>query len=169
MNVIVTTPSKVLYSSEKEDFMKVIGTEPDGPKQLPYMFDVVLELKVEGEKRLAYAKKDRTNRLPLDEWFEFSYPSFVKYIGVEGLEREAVVFRQQQELEARNERNVSVTYSGKEILTAGIQADSMKKLEILSKKDPDKLRDKLRDDYMIDSVLDLREDEAQLLISDLTK
>jgi len=169
MNVIVTTPSKVLYSPEKEEFMKVIGTEPEGPKQLPYMFDVVLELKVDGDKRLAYVRKDRTNKLPLNQWFDFSYPTFVKFIGVEGLERDAVEFRQQQELESRNERNVSVTYSGKEILTAGIQADSMKKLEILSKKSPDTLRDKLRDDYIIDSVLDLREDEAQLLIKELTK
>lgn len=168
MNIIVTAPSKTLYSTEKEDFMKVIGTDADGPKQLPFMFDVVLELKSEGKKRLAFARKDRTNKLPFNEWFEFSYPSFVKYIGVEGLERNAVVFRQQQELEARNERTTKVTYNGKELLTAGVQPDSLKKLEILAKRSPD-LKQKLMEDYLVESVLDLREDEALLLIDELTK
>jgi len=168
MNIIVTAPSKVLYSSEKEDFMKVIGTTAEGPKQLPYMFDVVLELKVDGNKRLAYARKDRTNKLPENEWFEFSYPAFVNYIGVEGLEREAVVFRQQSELNVRNERNTKIQYGEKEVLTAGVGAESLKKLEILSKKDSDTLKGKLKEDYMVESVLDLREDEAQLLIKDLT-
>ena len=148
--------------------MKVIGTDAEGPKQLPFMFDVVLELKLDGKKRLAFARKDRTNKLPLDEWFEFSYPSFTKYIGVEGLERDAVVFRQQHDLDSRSERNVPVKYNGKELLTAGIQANSLKKLEILAKKNQNNVKTKLREDYMVDSVLDLREDEALLLITDLT-
>jgi len=42
MNVIVTARSATLYS--QEEFMKILGTKPDGPKDLPYMFDVVLEL-----------------------------------------------------------------------------------------------------------------------------
>lgn len=167
MNVICTAPSKILYSGEKEDFMKVIGTDPDGPKQLPFMFDVVLELKTEGDKRLAFARKDRTNRLPKDEWFEFSYANFCKYLGAKELERDAVVFRQQELLENKD-RNVVINYGGKEIKTAGISAESIKVLEALSKKVPDELKAKLREDYFVDSVLDLREDEAKLLIEELS-
>ena len=43
MNIIVTSQSKVLYSSE--EFMKVLGTTADGPKNFAHMFDVVIELK----------------------------------------------------------------------------------------------------------------------------
>lgn len=169
MNVICTAPSKLLYNvGDKDDFMKILGTDADGPKQLPFMFDVVLELKIEGEKRLAFAKKDRTNKLPLNEWFEFSYKNFCNYIGIEELEREPVVLRQQQNLNSKD-RPVTIIYGGKELKTAGISADSIKKIEILSKTNVDELKSKLREDYMVDSVLDLKEDEAQLLISELSE
>ena len=65
--------------------MQVIGTQPDGPKNLPYMFDTVLELTKDGEKRMAIAHKDRTNSLPHE--FEFTYQAFTDALGIEGLER----------------------------------------------------------------------------------
>jgi len=113
MNIIVTTLSKTLYSDKKDDFMKVIGTAPDGPKQMPPMFDVVLELKTEDGKHMAYVEKDRTNRLPAE--FEFSYKSFTEYIGITELEREAVVFNQQKELDSRSERSTEIEYKGKKL------------------------------------------------------
>lgn len=169
MNIICTAPSKVLYSGEKEEFMKVLGTDADGPKQLPYMFDVVLELKLEDGKRMAFAKKDRTNRLPVDTWFEFSYKSFCEYIGIKDLEREPVILRQQESISASSavERNVTIMYKGKELKTAGISAESLEQLEIHAKTKKNEIKEKLREDYLVESVLDLKEDEAKLLLADI--
>jgi len=170
MNVIVTAPSKVLYSADKDEFMKVIGTQAEGPKQLPFMFDVVLELQEEDGKHMAYIKKDRTNKLPKS--FEFNYGSFSKYLGIKGLEREAVVFNQQKDLASRNERTVEITYNKKTLLTAGIQSETLGKLEKLvrgKKGLQEEMTNKLKRDYMVTSPLDLREDEAQMLVDDLNE
>ncbi|MBT7929339.1 AAA family ATPase, partial [Candidatus Peregrinibacteria bacterium] len=72
LNIICTARARVEYSQEPGEFMKPVGLKPDGPKDLPYMFDVVLELKETPDgKRLASTIKDRTNTLPNS--FEFSY------------------------------------------------------------------------------------------------
>jgi len=167
MNIIVTARSKPLYSSE--EFMKLIGTTADGPKELPYMFDVVLELS-KGDEGTFWAKvqKDRTNKLP--DSFEFTYKSFTDYLGVEGLERDPVVFNQTKALEKTIGRNTEVEYSGSKIKTAGVQGPTLAKLEkVATSVGEDTVKAKLKADYMVDSVLDLREDEAKLLITDLTE
>jgi len=147
--------------------MKIIGVQPDGPKDLPYLVDVVLRLeKDEDGKRLAIVEKDRSNRLP--ETFEFSYPSFVKYLGVDGLEREAVQFEQQSSFNQAAGRNNEVVFQGTTVLTAGITAAQLEELQtIVSTLDEEVVNHKLLDEYAVTSALDLREDEAAMFISSL--
>tara|TARA_Y100000004_G_C8951534_1_gene428741 strand:+ start:1581 stop:2507 length:927 start_codon:yes stop_codon:yes gene_type:complete len=168
MNIIVTARSKPLYSSE--EFMKLIGSTADGPKELPYMFDVVLELAKSPEDGTFWAKvqKDRTNKLP--DSFEFTYKSFTDYLGVDGLERDPVVFNQEKALEKQVGRTKDIEFKGSQIKTAGVSGATLAKLEkVTASVGEDKVKEKLKADYMIDSVLDLREDEAKLLLSDLTE
>ena len=166
LNIIVTARSKVLYSTDKSEFMQVIGTQPDGPKNLPYMFDTVLELTKDEDKFIAITHKDRTNSLPHE--FEFSYKSFTDALGIEGLEREPVVFKQQEEFDQLAHRNTEVTYNGSVVKTAGITANTLdqlsKAVEILGQ---DEVMSTLKSDYLVGSFLDLKDDEALLLVKDL--
>ena len=173
MNVIITARSKPLYSNQDGEFMKVIGTTAEGPKELPYMFDVLLELSVEKDgTRLAHVHKDRTNKLPkvnLDRngkpTFEFTEDAFQEYFG-QGLTREASLATQEQNLARAGERTVQITYKGNKMKTAGIASKTLATLEEISNDiGEDVIKQKLQDDYSVSSVLDLKEDEAKFLIS----
>jgi len=166
MNIIVTSQSKALYSTDNQEFMKLLGSQPDSPKQLPYMFDVVLELKKESGKHMAYVEKDRTNKLPPK--FEFIYDSFSKFLGIEGLERKAVQFHQQIEIDSRMERTHEVTFEGKKIKTAGITAENLTALKEVFTANPEK-KDELLKQFMVESPLDLRNDEAEMFIKNHNK
>ena len=168
MNIIVTAQSSALYS--QEEFMKVLGTKPDGPKKLPHMFDVVLELKKEkqGDKEvfMARTEKDRTNTLP--STFLFSYQSFVEFVGIEGLERDPIAFDQKKKLNENVGRNTEITYNKQKIKTAGITAKQLTELEkLIAIVGQDKVENILKDDYFVDSLLDLKESEADLLLKDM--
>lgn len=167
MNIIITAPTKAQYSDEEGDFMKVIGVQPDGPKDLPYLVDVLLRLEVDDEgKRWAIVDKDRSNKLP--DRFEFSYASFVKYLGVDGLERAAVKFNQQQTVNQVAGRKFDTTFQEETIKTAGITGDQLEKLQDAIKDlSEENVMQKLLDDYVVTSFLDLRQDEAELFISSL--
>jgi len=170
LNIIVTAKSKPLYSPEKTEFMQIIGTQADGPKDLPYMFDVVLELVIDSDtgQRIAKAKKDRTNKLPAE--FEFSYKAFTDYLGIEGLEREPVVFTQQQALNSYVKRETKVKVDGKDIMTAGVTSKTLKALsEAAEKVGESVVSVKLKDEFMVDSLLDLKEDEGKFFLKELTK
>lgn len=169
MNIIATAQVKSMYSQDSGEFMKITGTEPDGPKDAPYLFDVVLELNFgPDDTRIATVKKDRTNTLP--KTFEFSYQELVKYFGVKDLERAPVKLRAEQLLNQVSNRNLKVRVGTKEILTAGITGDTLTKLmKLTNSMAENQLKDKLNEDYSVQSLLDLREDEASLLITDLTK
>ena len=168
MNIIVTAQSKLLYDSTDSNFMKVVGTQPDGPKNLPYMFDTVIELTIDEEgKRIAHVEKDRSNKLPRE--FEFTYSKLVEYWGVEGFEREAVSFEAQKKLDEMAGRHVEVVIGAKKVMTSGISADQIQKLQKISKQIGDEVfSQKLQDDFMVTSVLDLKNDEAAAFIDDLS-
>lgn len=166
MNIIVTSQSKALYASENQEFMKLMGTQPDSPKQLPYMFDVVLELKKENGKHVATVEKDRTNKLP--QKFDFKYESFTKHLGIEGLERKAVQFQQQQDVDARLERTHTITFEGKVIKTAGIDAGNLTILRDLFKSSPE-AKEELLKQFLVESPLDLRNDEATTFVTNYNK
>lgn len=88
MNVVFTAHSKTEYG----DGMITIGQIPDCYKKLPYIFDMVLELKTEADHTMAYIRK---NRLKIaDEWhrFKFDYESFTNLIADEvALEKPATI------------------------------------------------------------------------------
>ena len=168
LNIIVTAQLKTLYSQDPGEFMKAIGNEPDGPKDAPYLFDIVLELSVgPNDVRMAKVIKDRTNSLPKE--FEFTYQKFTEYIGIKDLEREPVKFRAEQELGKLANRVHKIKLNGKELLTAGVSGPTLQALLDASKsmKEAD-IKTKLNEDYSVQSLLDLREDEALQFLKDLT-
>jgi len=159
MNVIVTARSKDLYAKGK--FMEVIGETPEGHKDLPYMFDIVIQLYVneKGERR-AKLDKDRSNQLPSD--FVFSYDSFVEYIGIEELSRNADVEKQTDNINRLYERNSEIDYKGEKIHTAGITAETLEILEnLLTGVPQDKVVEVLKESYEVQSLLDLTEKQAR--------
>lgn len=168
LNIIATAQTKNIFSQDSGEFMKVIGSEPDGPKECPYLFDVVLELTYGvGDSRIAKTIKDRTNTLP--KTFEFSYQALTTYFGIKELEREPVKLRAEQVMNQLTNRNVKIQFNGKDLLTAGVSGATLLSLHTATKKIPEsELRDKLNEEYSVQSLLDLREDEAKMLLSELT-
>jgi hypothetical protein len=167
-NIIVTAKAKNEYSADQSEFMKIIGKKPDGPKEAPYMFDIVLELNfVPGtEQRTAKVIKDRTNTLPKE--FEYTYQELIKYIDMKELEREPVQLRAAQRMNQTTNRTTSIILDGQATMTAGITADTLLKIrDLLPHFDKQELTDKLSEDYFISSILDLKEDEARQFLSDL--
>lgn len=167
MNIVITAQTKTIFSQDPGEFMKVVGTEPDGPKEAPYLFDVVIELTVgPDDKRIATVKKDRTNTLP--KTFDFTYQELVKHFGIKDLERDPVQLRSTLAMNKLQNRTLEITVGSKKIMTAGVTADSLQKLLIATKSlSDDALRDKLNEDYSVQTLLDLREDEARTLLTDL--
>lgn len=168
LNIIATAQSKNVYSQDSGEFMKVVDTEPDGPKEAPYLFDVVLELVMgPNDTRIAKVKKDRTNTLPKE--FEFTYQKLTEFFGIKELEREPVKLRAEQILNALANRNFKIKFNGKELLTAGVTAVTLSGLvEATKSVNEGELRDKLNEEYSVQSLLDLREDEARMLLNELT-
>ena len=168
MNVVVTARAKTRYA--KGEFMKEDGTMPDCPEWVPFEFDVILELFRERNAKVgtAITWKDRTNTLPME--FEYTYEKFVEYMGIEGLEREPLLINQQKSLEAQSLRSVSITYNGGTLMTAGVTAEQLEKIsEIVESDDSGTTQKLLKDNFYADSFLDLREDEANDFITQLTK
>jgi DNA-binding ferritin-like protein (Dps family) len=167
LNIVMTAKSKKEYSADSSEFMKVIGQKADGPKEVPYLFDVVLELSFgPNETRIARVIKDRTNTLPKE--FEYSYQELTKYLDMKELEREPVQLRAVQRLNQVVNRTSSITLDGQAVMTAGITADTLAKLrEVIPHFEERELKDKLSEDYFVSSLLDLKEDEARQFLTDL--
>lgn len=162
MNIIVTARSKSKYA--EGEFMKKIGNVPEGHKELPYMFDVILELSIKDDgTRVARVEKDRTNRLPHE--FEFSYQSFVDYIGLESLERKADVKTQTDSLSKRTGRTTKIEFQGDDVYTAGVDAKTLDALSTaLENYDPEDLKETLKNEYGIESLLDLTKTTGKALL-----
>jgi hypothetical protein len=71
MNVIITSHSKKEYGKE----MLVIGNTFDAYKKLHYIFDLVIETKIENKKYIGIIKKSRISSIPTGEEIEFNYQS----------------------------------------------------------------------------------------------
>lgn len=165
MNVIVTARSKPLYAQGK--FMEVIGEQPEGHKDMPYMFDVVLELyKAPDGTRMARVEKDRTNNLPHE--FEFSYDAFVNYIGMESLSRAASSEKQKSNINHNLERSTEIVFDGEVIYTRGVTAETLGQLqELIKDHDEEDLKETLIEEYEVGSLLDLTEKAATSLVAAL--
>lgn len=74
MNVIVTAHGKIEYG---DNFVKK-GTTYDGWKRWPFEFDLIVELELRGENRLAKIRGSRIETFPLGEEFTWSYAEFLK-------------------------------------------------------------------------------------------
>lgn len=169
MNVIATAEEKKEYSDETDSgHMEVVGTMPDGHRKIPHIFDVVINLTTDNEgHHWAHVEKDRTNSLPYN--FEFTYDAFAEHIGVEGLERQADVDMQDHEYSDTPDRTTEIKYDGEILRTAGIKANQLTEIEnIMESVGEEKIREVLKNDYFVNSLLDLRNDEAELLIRDIT-
>jgi adenosyl cobinamide kinase/adenosyl cobinamide phosphate guanylyltransferase len=69
MNVIITSHSKKEYGKE----MSVIGTTFDAYKKLDYIFDLVIETKIENKRYVGVIKKSRISSMPTGEEIDFNY------------------------------------------------------------------------------------------------
>lgn len=85
MNVIITSHSKNEYG----DKMNILRQVPDCYKKLDYLFDLVLEIRKRGEKRIGVVAKTRIEGFKEDEIFEFSYSNVAKKYGKEVLEKDS--------------------------------------------------------------------------------
>lgn len=167
INVVLTARGKNKYSNEGDDFMKKIGTKPEGPSYLPHMMDVFIEIEkdIDSGARTANVKKDRTNTLP--PHFPFSYQKMVEHFGIDDLEREPV-----DTYSSDGNRNTKVVINGEEKKTAGVTAEQIEEIrETLQdrKIGNEELKEILQNDYSVSSILDLRKDEADLLIQELNQ
>lgn len=167
MNVIVTARSKPLYVKGGK-FMEQQGNQAEGHKDMPYMFDIIIELYVDEAtgKRFAKVDKDRTNSLPAE--FEFSYDTLVQHLGIDSLERKADKAKQASNLNEKNARSTKIKFNGKTVYTAGITAETLKAIEThVQDVDPDKLEEVLLEKFNAGSLLDLNERAGQILLTSL--
>jgi len=172
LNVVVTARDKVEYSSDTSsgDFMKVIGTKPECPKDWPFIFDTVIELTKHRDGRItAHVIKDRTNKLPDD--FDYSFEALETYFGKDVIYRDVDTAAGQRALAQSGNRDFVTKLNGKDKLTAGITGENIVKIQNLKTLlgDDQLLTSKLNEDYAVSSVLDLKDDEAELLIVDLNQ
>lgn len=86
MNVIITCQAKRQYGQN----MTVLGQTYSCYDRLGYMFDLVFETQIRGDKFLAVPKKSRIDEFPMNEPLSFSYNEVVKRYGVECIDKHAV-------------------------------------------------------------------------------
>jgi AAA domain len=87
MNVIVTCQAKREYSGSN---MTVTGQTYSCYNRLGYMFDLVFETQVRGDKFFAVTKKSRIDEFPMNESFVFNYNEVIKRYGAECIEKEVI-------------------------------------------------------------------------------
>lgn len=83
MNIIVTAHSKPEYGPG----LVRIGTTFDGWRRLPYVFDVVVRLQRDGQRRMAWVEKSRIPSFPDGDHFEWSYDAVKQRYAESTLER----------------------------------------------------------------------------------
>lgn len=87
MNVIVCCQAKKEYGNN----MSVIGQTYACYNRLGYMFDLVFETQLRGDKFYAVTKKSRIDEFPMNESFSFSYDEVIKRYGADIIEKDVVL------------------------------------------------------------------------------
>jgi hypothetical protein len=87
MNCVVTAHAKTEYG----DNFKKLGYTFDGAKQLDYWFDLVIELRKQGKKRVGVVRKTRVEAFPDEDIFEWGYDAIKRRYDVAMLEKQAEV------------------------------------------------------------------------------
>ncbi len=85
MNVIITSHSKNEYGKD----LCILGQTFDCYKKLDYLFDLILEIKKQGDSRYAYIKGSRLIGFQESATFEFSYEEMTKRHGKEIIEKQS--------------------------------------------------------------------------------
>lgn len=172
MNVVMTARIKNQYDTESLEMMKIIGTEPDAHKEFPALFHIVIELQGDGpsDPRTAIVRRDNTRRLPA-KIEDFSFEKLLGYFKDSGYDIAGTAKSVKPTMHKRKFKFIDVQFNGETIQTAGVTGPTLERLaEICTNKKitKEELADKLSSDYPgAESPLDLREDEAQLLLKDL--
>lgn len=83
MNVIITSQSKQQYGKNLE----VLGNTFDCYKKMDYVFDLILEVQLRGDNRVALVKGTRLSEFKENEVFSCSYEEFSKRYSKEIMER----------------------------------------------------------------------------------
>ncbi len=86
MNVIITSHAKNEYGKD----MAVLGQTFDCYKKLDYLFDLVIEIRKHGLRRIGMVRKTRISTFEEGGDFEFSYDEIAKRYGRDVIEREAI-------------------------------------------------------------------------------
>lgn len=86
MNVLVTCQAKKEYGNN----MSVIGQTYNCYNRLGYMFDLVFETQLRGEKFVAITRKSRIDEFPMNETFSFSYDEIIKRYGPDCIEKDVI-------------------------------------------------------------------------------
>lgn len=87
MNVVITAQAKKEYGAN----MSVIGQTYSGYNRLGYMFDLVFETQIRGDKFYAVTRKTRLDEFPMNESFIFNYDEIIKRYGGGILEKAVVL------------------------------------------------------------------------------
>jgi cysteine synthase len=86
LNVIICCQAKKEYGSN----MSVVGQTYNCYNRLGYMFDLVFETQIRGDKFVAITKKSRIDEFPMNETFSFSYDEVIKRYGAECIDKDVV-------------------------------------------------------------------------------
>lgn len=86
MNVIITCQAKKEYGGK----MEVIGQTYNCYNRLGYMFDLVFEAQVRGDKHVGVVRKSRIDSFPMRDSFDFSYEEIKKRYGSEIMEKAVI-------------------------------------------------------------------------------
>jgi len=86
LNVIVCCQAKKEYGSN----MSVIGQTYSCYNRLGYMFDLVFETQIRGDKFYAITKKSRIDEFPMNESFVFSYDEVIKRYGADSIDKDVI-------------------------------------------------------------------------------
>jgi hypothetical protein len=172
MNIVCTAREVIEYKADGRNFMTPIGLKPEVPKEVPYMFDVLLRIEIgpDGQTRIAHCEKDRTNKLP--KVFEFSYAKMVEFLGIHSLERDTDPTAGRTALDLSSGRVHEIVFRGNKTKTAGVEADTLGKILAAATQadlDEEALQKLVTDSYSVSSLFDLKNDEGLALIKVIEK
>ena len=141
MNVIVTCQAKKEYGNN----MSVIGQTYACYNRLGYMFDLVFETQVRGDKFVAVTKKSRIDEFPMNETFSFNYDEVIKRYGAESIEKDVIT----QELASKKQvdevlRLIDLFKIPEETYTKWLEKHNAETFEELSGDVIDKIIDHLK-------------------------
>lgn len=84
MNVIIIAHEKAQY----DDKMVIVDELPEVYKKAPYIFDLILQIKMDDKRRKALVRGSRHENLQKGEEFEWTYQEIANRYGIDNIEAE---------------------------------------------------------------------------------